>query len=153
MKPRNSQSIHDLLLDCVKNHSPKYVVIDEVHKRKEMEVCETIVTRGVKMIASVHGDFSQIIQNHELNGALGKPTQMTMSDKHMVKGRKTQTERLSNPIFDVIINIIKPEDNNYEYIFFDDIANCVDALISGGKAQGVSRYISESKVLEKSVFV
>ncbi|KAF9537640.1 hypothetical protein EC957_007847 [Mortierella hygrophila] len=119
------------LLDCVRNHSPDVIAIDELNTKNEVEVCQTIALRSIQMVASVHGNIQDLVFNPMLNKALGGSTQALVSDRvAKVDGKKVVTQRTSRPIFDVVINITRSPDG-LEYSFIEDVADNVSRIMEG----------------------
>ena len=51
------------MVECVQNHTPGVMVIDEIGRPTEVEAARTCKQRGVRMIASAHGDLRKLIKN------------------------------------------------------------------------------------------
>jgi len=47
----------NVMIQCVQNHTPSVMVIDEIGRPLEVEAARTCKQRGVRMIASAHGDL------------------------------------------------------------------------------------------------
>ncbi|KAG9069780.1 hypothetical protein KI688_009105 [Linnemannia hyalina] len=118
------------LLDCVRNHSPDVIAIDELNTKNEVEVCQTIALRSIQMVASVHGNIQDLVFNPMLNKALGGSTQALVSDRVAVDGKKVVTQRTSRPIFDIVINITRSSEG-LEYSFIEDVAENVTRIMQG----------------------
>lgn len=69
-----------VLQECVRNHNPEVIVVDELVSKIEVEEVETIKRRGVGVFASVHGTFKELVNNKELNGVLGGFQEVIYSD-------------------------------------------------------------------------
>ena len=67
----------DVMIECVQNHTPACMVIDEIGRPKEVSAARTVKQRGVRIIASAHGDIRQLVKNRELKGLTGGVEQVT----------------------------------------------------------------------------
>ncbi|KAK3811487.1 MAG: hypothetical protein JOS17DRAFT_763292 [Linnemannia elongata] len=129
-RPVDSIKQYATLLDCVRNHSPDVIAIDELNTKDEVEVCQTIALRSIQMIASVHGNIQDLVFNPMLNKALGGSTQALVSDRVAVDGRKVVMQRTTRPIFDVVIDITRTS-HGLEYSFIEDVADNVSRIMQG----------------------
>ena len=68
------------MIEAVQNHSPDVIVIDEIGRRQEVVAAGTIKRRGVRLMASAHGDFRDLLKNGELRGLLGGIQKVTVGD-------------------------------------------------------------------------
>lgn len=62
MVPRG-KSQQDVMIECVENHAPQVMVIDEIGNQKQVVAARTAKDRGVRMIATAHGDLCGLIYN------------------------------------------------------------------------------------------
>lgn len=62
---------HEVMIECVQNHTPDVVVVDEIGRPKEVAAARTVRNRGVHIIGSAHGTLVGLIRNKELNGLTG----------------------------------------------------------------------------------
>ncbi|KAF9177488.1 hypothetical protein BGZ50_008703 [Haplosporangium sp. Z 11] len=129
-RPADPAKQYATLLDCVRNHSPDVIAIDELNTRDEVEVCQTIALRSIQMVASVHGNIQDLVFNPMLNKALGGSTQALVSDRLAIDGRKVVVQRTTRPIFDVVINITRSS-HGLEYSFIEDVADNVSRIMQG----------------------
>ncbi|KAF9086623.1 hypothetical protein BGX29_001304 [Mortierella sp. GBA35] len=129
-RPADPAKQYATLLDCVRNHSPDIIAIDELNTKDEVEVCQTIALRSIQMVASVHGNIQDLVFNPMLNKALGGSTQALVSDRVAIDGRKVVVQRTTRPIFDVVINITRSS-HGLEYSFIEDVADNVSRIMQG----------------------
>ncbi|KAG0047387.1 hypothetical protein BGZ83_007553 [Gryganskiella cystojenkinii] len=129
-RPVDPAKQYATLLDCVRNHSPDVIAIDELNTKDEVEVCQTIALRSIQMVASVHGNIQDLVFNPMLNKALGGATQALVSDRVAVDGKKVVIQRTTRPIFDVVINITRTP-QGLEYAFIEDVAENVTRIMQG----------------------
>ncbi|KAG0321894.1 hypothetical protein BGZ99_003619 [Dissophora globulifera] len=146
-RPADPTKQYMTLLDCVRNHSPDIIAIDELNTKVEVEVCQTIALRSIQMVASVHGNIQDLVFNPMLNKALGGSTQALVSDKVAVKGKKVVMQRTTRPIFDVVINITRSS-QGLEYTFIEDVANNVSRIMQGKPIQVRRRRMVGEELLE-----
>ncbi|KAF8933295.1 hypothetical protein BGZ47_010932 [Haplosporangium gracile] len=146
-RPIDPANQYATLLDCVRNHSPDVIAIDELNTKSEMEVCQTIALRSIQMVASVHGNIRDLVSNPMLNKALGGSTQALVSDRLAVDGRKVVQQRTARPIFDMVINITRTEEG-LEYTFIEDVAENVSRIMQGKPIQTRKRRMVDGELLE-----
>ena len=86
--------------EALQNHTPDVMVIDEISRKQEVQAAKTVKFRGVRLVASAHGTFSELAQNPDLNGLLGGKNQVILSAKEAKHegGRKTRVERAGSPV-------------------------------------------------------
>ncbi|KAK5797062.1 hypothetical protein F5H01DRAFT_359087 [Linnemannia elongata] len=146
-RPVNPAKQYATLLDCVRNHSPDVIAIDELNTKDEVEVCQTIALRSIQMVASVHGNIQDLVFNPMLNKALGGSTQALVSDRVAIDGRKVVVQRSTRPIFDVVINITRTS-QGLEYSFIEDVANNVSRIMEGKPIHIRRRRMVDDELLE-----
>ena len=126
-----------VMIECVQNHTPHVMVIDEIGRPKEVNAARTVKQRGVRMIASAHGDLRRLLKNAELHGLVGGVTSVMMGDtmaKEEAKKRggdvqKVKSQRGGEPTFDVVIEVRRGA--LHEWRIVPDVANAVDAILNG----------------------
>ncbi|GJJ71485.1 hypothetical protein EMPS_03835 [Entomortierella parvispora] len=148
-RPYNPDRQYMTLLDCVRNHSPDVIAIDELNTKGEVDVCQTIALRSIQMVASVHGNIQDLVFNPMLNKALGGTTEALVSDRVAVDGRKVVHQRTTRPIFDVVINI-KRTPAGLDYMFIENVADNVTKIIQGKPIQTRTRRINGG-ILEETL--
>lgn len=130
----------DTMIECVQNHTPSAMIIDEIGRKKEVEAAQTSKNRGVRMIASAHGDLRSLIKNKEIRGLIGGLETTSLGDKEAQKlqkmtGSKTlqkqQTTRSASPIFEIIIELKRGRLNEWHII--PDASVAVDAILLNQK--------------------
>eukprot|EP00904_Undaria_pinnatifida_P009091 jgi/Undpi1/5311/HiC_scaffold_2.g00592.m1 len=128
----NKKDQHRVMTEALQNHTPRTIVVDEISDDKEACACLDIKERGVRVVASAHGDFRSILKNPKLNTLVGGKTTVTVGDGLAKKngGNKVQTQRAGAPIFDTIIELKRGDVNEWRII--RDVGAAVDALLSGG---------------------
>eukprot|EP00965_Chrysotila_dentata_P156599 5174456-Pleurochrysis_carterae.AAC.1 len=81
-----------VMVECVQNHTPHVMVIDEIGRQQEVDAARTVKRRGVRMVASAHGTLRDLIANPELNGLVGGVATATVGDA-MAKERARKSRR------------------------------------------------------------
>lgn len=146
-----------VMVECVQNHTPHVIVIDEIGRQQEVDAARTVKRHGVRMVASAHGTLRDLIANPELSGLVGGLATVTVGDA-MAKKRtrnsrrgvtKTVCERAGALAFEVIVEICRGEP--YTWRVVHDVAAAVDAVLEGGKytAQTRTRDLSTGRILGK----
>jgi stage III sporulation protein SpoIIIAA len=131
----------DVMIEGVQNHTPEVMVIDEIGRTSEVEAARTCKQRGVRIIASAHGDLRKLIKNKQLRGLVGGIETVTLGDvqaKEEAKKRglhpsasldKLKTQRAGTPIFDVIVELHRGK--LHEWRIISPCANAVDMILEG----------------------
>lgn len=143
----------DVMVEAVQNHTPNTMVIDEIGRPKEVMAARTVKQRGVRMIASAHGDLRKLLKNKDLRGLVGGVEVVTMGDA-MAKEEaqrkekaaaeqdgnkggvsfsvsKTKAQRSAEPTFEVIVEVRRGARNEWKVT--TDSAKAVDAILDGFK--------------------
>ena len=67
---------YEIMLEAIRNHYPEVVMVDEVTTRREADVARTISRRGVRLIATAHGEtLADIVHDPELCWLVGGAVQ------------------------------------------------------------------------------
>ena len=141
----------DVMVEAVQNHTPNTMVIDEIGRPKEVMAARTVKQRGVRMLASAHGDLRKLLKNKDLRGLVGGVEVVTMGDvmaKEEAKRKekaaadqngdkggvsfsvsKTKAQRSAEPTFEVIIEVRRGARNEWKVT--TDSAKAVDAILDG----------------------
>ena len=126
-----------VMVECVQNHTPHIMVIDEIGRPKEVQAARTVKQRGVRMVASAHGSFRKLLKNKDLNGLIGGIESVTLGDE-MAKEEskrknkpisKTKVQRCSEPTFEVVVEVQRGSRNEWRII--TDSALAVDQILDG----------------------
>ena len=128
------------MVQCVQNHTPAIMVIDEIGRAMEVDAARTCKQRGVRMIASAHGDLRKLIKNGKLNGLVGGLQTVTLGDaaaKEKSKahgGRsvsKLQAERAGTPTFEIVVELGLRCGEHHQWRVVADVARAVDSVLEG----------------------
>ncbi|CAB9496493.1 AAA [Seminavis robusta] len=122
----------DVMIECVQNHTPEVMVIDEISRPTEVEAARICKQRGVRLIASAHGDLRKVIKNPELRGLIGgieTVTQAKQGSKKAGNIQKLKDQRAGPPCFDVIVELKKGA--HHEWRVTLDAGKAVDQVLEG----------------------
>ncbi|CAM9303322.1 unnamed protein product [Ectocarpus sp. 13 AM-2016] len=128
----NKADQHNVMKEALQNHTPQTIVVDEVSDKNEARACLDIKARGVRVVASAHGDLQSLLENPELNTLVGGTTNVTLGDAMASAtnaGNKVQRQRAGAPIFDTIVALERGQVNKWTIVRNVDLA--VDAILSG----------------------
>jgi stage III sporulation protein SpoIIIAA len=128
------------MIEGVQNHTPEVMVIDEIGRPAEVEAARTCKARGVRMIASAHGDLRKLLKNKQLRGLVGGVESVTLGDaaaKDDARRRgapvgamdKVKPQRSGPPIFDVIVELRRGEPHEWRIVV--NSARAVDQILEG----------------------
>ena len=124
--------------DCVQNHTPEVIVIDEIGRPTEVEAARTCRNRGVRLIASAHGDLRKLVKNPKLRGLIGGVETVTLGDmqakaeaKKQPGGtiQKTKAERAGPPTFDILVELKRGSHHEWRVVL--DSGDAVDRVLRG----------------------
>jgi len=134
-----------VMVECVQNHTPSAMVIDEIGRGQEVSAALTVKRRGVRMLASAHGTLRDLLKNPQLNGLLGGISTVTLGDdlakKTAVERKrnvsKTLSERASAPTFEVVVEVCRGEPHKWRVVH--DVAAAVDDILKGEQYRAQTR--------------
>ena len=126
-----------VMVECVQNHTPEVMVIDEIGRSTEVEAARTCKQRGVRLIASAHGDLRKLIKNPKLRGLVGGVETVTLGDaqaKQEAKKsggglQKLKAQRAGPPTFDIIVELRRGAQHEWRIIL--DVGEAVDNVLEG----------------------
>lgn len=53
---------HAIMIECVQNHAPEVMIVDEIGRPSEVAAVRTVKQRGVRVIGSAHGSLESLIK-------------------------------------------------------------------------------------------
>jgi hypothetical protein len=133
-----------VMIRCVQNHTPDVIVIDEIGRPAEVEAARTCKQRGVRIVASAHGDLRKLLKNCQLRGLVGGVETVIMGDAQAsiearARGRggdpralgssKLKDVRAGEPTFDTVIELEMGRLHRWRVV--TDVAGAVDAILDG----------------------
>lgn len=136
----------EVMIEAVENHTPDVIVIDEISNWRETEAARTIAQRGVKLIATVHGDILEnLIQNPETSGLIGGAKPTTLSDAESIKVGKPKTviNRQFLPTFTKVVELRGFDKVSVHH----DVKNAVDRFLDGHELRPEERIIEDGETL------
>ena len=69
-----------VLIEAVQNHTPDVIICDEIGRVEEVEAMQSVKERGVRCIASAHGNLRGLVANKQLHGLIGGVETITVGD-------------------------------------------------------------------------
>ena len=131
MRVPPSKTQADVMLEAVRNHAPHVIIIDELGGAEDAVACRTIAERGVRIVATVHGnDLVSIIKNPAMCDIIGGIETATLGDDRAArsnKNKKTTLERRGPATFNRMIEI-----HIDSFVVHSDVEQAVDALLNRG---------------------
>eukprot|EP00658_Telonema_sp_P-2_P022172 TRINITY_DN18854_c0_g2_i1.p1 TRINITY_DN18854_c0_g2~~TRINITY_DN18854_c0_g2_i1.p1 ORF type:complete len:175 (-),score=17.51 TRINITY_DN18854_c0_g2_i1:245-769(-) len=141
LQVRSLDAQGNVMIEGVQNHTPEIMVIDEIGRPSEVEAARTCKQRGVRMIASAHGDLRKLLKNKQLRDLVGGVEVVTLGDaqaKLEAKRRgggpgavdKIKAQRGGPPIFDMIVELRRGDPHEWRVVL--NTAKAVDQIFEGG---------------------
>eukprot|EP00667_Euglena_gracilis_P001308 EG_transcript_1308 len=109
--------------ECMRNHRPRVMVVDEIGREAEVAVARIAKQRGVRLVAGVAGTLEQLLRNRPLAGLLGGVETVVSPDGTPV------TQRVAPPLFECIVRVRRGPMGDYMVIH--NVAEAVDLLLQG----------------------
>jgi len=138
MQVKNIENQSKTMVECVQNHSPQVIIIDEVGRQAEVQAALTCKERGVRIMASAHGSLPGLVRNVELCELVGGVDVVTIGDTSAQKraqtgqsGSKLKAERKGPPIFDAVIELKRGQLHEWQVVLHT--ASAVDSILSNGR--------------------
>ena len=117
-----------VLMQALTNHNPKVIIADEIGYRGDVEVVTTIARRGVRVIATVHGECLQdVMENPDLAPLLG------------IAG--SEAGRHSRPVFGAALEVR----GRGQFYYHPSVGIAVGRLRKGQDAKG--EWLTKEKLL------
>lgn len=115
------------------------MIIDEMSRAEEAKAARSCKSRGVRMIASAHGDFKGLVDNADLRDLVGAPLSVIFGDKEAAQrgGSKIGTERVNVPSFDIVIEVERAAYDTLRII--SNVPVAVDAVLQKKCVQAEER--------------
>jgi len=130
-------SQRELMLEAVANHSAEVVIVDEIGTSEDAAAAAAIAPRGVRLIATAHGNrLGDILKSADLNGLVGGLQTVLRSSRQAAEMGvgQTYTERRGKPVFDVLVEVHSRDSFTIHW----DVAASVDCLLSSATPHAAS---------------
>lgn len=142
----------EVMIECVQNHTPSVMVVDEIGRPTEVEAARTCKQRGIRMIASAHGDLRKLVRNPALRSLIGGVNVVTLGDaaakqeakrfsggQHIVNASlsKLKPQRAGPPVFEVIVELCRGAHDEWSVVV--DSGRAVDAILEGENYEAQQR--------------
>ncbi len=119
---------HEIMLEAVRNHFPDVVIIDEIGSRGDAEAARAIARRGIRLIATAHGEtLGDVARNPDLASLVGGVEQVALKAPDpmaQLTGRQVAQQRLEPPAMGTAIEVRVGR----RLALYTDVGKCVDAL-------------------------
>ena len=133
----------NVMIEAVENHTPDVVVIDEISNFAEAKAARTIAQRGVRLIATVHGELLEnLIENPDVSGLIGGAKSATLSDGESIKLGKPKMiiQREHKPVFTKVVEL-----HNFRNVsVHHNVEQAVDAFLFGDDLRPEKRTLDEN---------
>jgi len=134
----------NVLIEAVQNHTPDVIICDEIGRPAEVDAMQTVKERGVRVIASAHGNLRSLVANNKLCGLIGGVETVTVGDGKAYRDQsmlgqfsKVRQQRAGSPVFDVVIELKPKEVDKWTIIL--GVEKAVDKILSGKSCQAQIR--------------
>ncbi|KAK7201092.1 hypothetical protein NESM_000169400 [Novymonas esmeraldas] len=124
-----------VMTEVIQNHTPDYLIVDEIATEAEAEAAWSISQRGVHLIGTCHGEhLESLLQNRALNLLVGGAAQAFLSNEERRlrnKTKKTVLERPFNSPFSCVVEL-HARDCGHVYV---DVNKAVDLILDDQPAR------------------
>eukprot|EP00668_Euglena_longa_P003537 GGOE01004135.1.p1 GENE.GGOE01004135.1~~GGOE01004135.1.p1 ORF type:complete len:1089 (+),score=194.83 GGOE01004135.1:159-3269(+) len=126
----------EVMEECLQNHRPGVMVVDEIGHEAEVEVAMLAKRRGVRLVAGAVSSLNQLLGDPQLSGLVGGVETCTSADGLPFQKRKAE------PIFDCVVELRRGAPG--DWVVIRPVAEAVDLLLQG-KSHPACRRTSEPK--------
>jgi len=110
-----------VIYQAIANHSPEIVVADEIGYNEDVEVVQAASKRGVRVVATAHGEtIRDVLENPKLWPLLGD---LDMSHR----------KRWGRPSFQSLLEVR----GKGKFVFHPDLGEALDQLLAGDEPAGI----------------
>lgn len=125
-----------VMTEVIQNHSPEYLLVDELATAAEAEAAWSIAQRGVHLIGTCHGESLEgLIQNRALNLLVGGAAQTFLSNEERRLRNKTKKSVLERP-FSAPFQFVVELQSRHKAHLYVDVNKAVDLVLDDQVAQG-----------------
>ncbi|EKF37845.1 hypothetical protein MOQ_001953 [Trypanosoma cruzi marinkellei] len=124
-----------IMTQILQNHSPEYVVVDEIATASEAEAAWSMTQRGVHLIATCHGEnLHGLLQNQSLNLLVGGAAQAFLSNEERRLRNKSKKTILERPHLSPFRFVVELNSRNKAHVY-TDVNTAVDLLLDDQDAK------------------
>lgn len=125
--------LSQVMAEVIQNHSPEVLIVDELVSAEEAQAAWSISQRGVRLVATCHGESLEgLLQNQSLKLLVGGTAQAFLSNEERRlrhKQKKTVLERPYSSPFDFVVEIVE---RNRAFVY-TDVNRAVDLVLDDKK--------------------
>ncbi|EPY33050.1 single-stranded nucleic acid binding protein R3H domain-containing protein [Angomonas deanei] len=122
------------MIEVIQNHSPEFLVVDEIASEEEANAAWSITQRGVHLVASCHGEnLTGLLQNKELNLLVGGAAQAFLSNEERRLRNKLKKSILERPHASPFDFVVELRAKNKGYLYHN-VNKAVDLILDGQDA-------------------
>ncbi|EPY22109.1 R3H domain-containing protein [Strigomonas culicis] len=122
------------MIEVIQNHSPEFLVVDELANAEEADAAWSIAQRGVNLVGTCHGErLADLLQNRALNLLVGGAAHAFLSNEERRLRNKTKKTILERPHvspFDFVVELHTRSKGH----LYHDVNRAVDLLLDGQDA-------------------
>jgi stage III sporulation protein SpoIIIAA len=125
-----------VMTEVIQNHTPEYVIVDELATEAEAEAAWSIAQRGVHLIGTCHGESLEgLLQNRALNLLVGGAAQAFLSNEERRLRNKTKKTILERPYSSPFPFVLELHSRNTGHLYVD-VNKAVDLVLDDQLACG-----------------
>ncbi|KAG5496660.1 hypothetical protein JIQ42_03491 [Leishmania sp. Namibia] len=124
-----------VMIEVIQNHTPDYLIVDEIATEEEAEAAWSISQRGVLMIGTCHGEHLEgLLQNRALNLLVGGAAHAFLSNEERRLRNKTKKTVLERPYSSPFSFVVELHARNRGHLYVD-VNKAVDLVLDEQPAQ------------------
>ncbi|GET90811.1 hypothetical protein, conserved [Leishmania tarentolae] len=124
-----------VMMEVIQNHTPEYLIVDEIATEEEAEAAWSISQRGVHLIGTCHGEHLEgFLQNRALNVLVGGAAQAFLSNEERRLRNKTKKTVLERPHSSPFSSVVELHTRNRGHLYVD-VNTAVDLVLDEQQAQ------------------
>lgn len=124
-----------LMSEVIQNHSPEYLIVDELATKQEAEAAWSIAQRGVHLVATCHGEsLAGLLHNQSLNLLVGGTAHAFLSNEERRLRNKSKKTVLERPHASPFRFVVELRERGYGHIYAD-VNKAVDLILDGHSAK------------------
>ncbi|KPA83249.1 putative mitochondrial hypothetical protein (YCF45) [Leptomonas pyrrhocoris] len=125
-----------VMTEVIQNHTPEYLIVDEIATEAEAEAAWSIAQRGVHLIGTCHGEnLEGLLQNRALNLLVGGAAQAFLSNEERRLRNKTKKTVLERPFNSPFQFVVELRTRNKAHLYVD-VNKAVDLVLDDQSARG-----------------